>query len=228
MSAVLKQRLYALAEAGAKTVAPARFARAQALLEYIEREPLPPHVLRLQAPLMRQLDALQQALDEHVDGAARGSDPRPGRTALAALPPALQCGVQAMSPPSPRRALEARLRAQELEAFGGVDTLRAEVAEVAGVAEEGLVAARRYRESHAAQVVAQLLLEFRAALPEAPGPLNPETLVIRALAKLQLVSPEYVERLMRHAEVLCTVQRAAKAAAPAPAARPRRRKPAKA
>ncbi|MDP5063048.1 MAG: DUF2894 domain-containing protein [Haliea sp.] len=222
MSTVLKQRLYALAEAGAKTCAPARFARAQALLEYIEREPLPPHVLRLQAPLMRQLDALQQALDEHVEGAARGSDPWPGRTALAALPPALQRGVQAMSPPSPRRALEARLRLQELEAFGGVDTPQAEVAT------EGLVAARRYRESHAAQVVAQLLLEFRAALPEAPGPLNPETLVIRALAKLQSVSPEYVERLMRHAEVLCTVQRAAKAAAPAPAARPRRRKPAKA
>lgn len=222
MSAVLKQRLQTLAEAGAKTVAPARFARAQALLEYIERQPLPPHVLPLQAPLMRQLDALQQALDEHVDGAARGSDPRPGRTALAALPPALQRGVQAMSPPSPRRALEARLRAQESEAFGGVDTPQAEVAM------EGLVAARRYRESHAAQVVAQLLLEFRAALPEAPGPLNPETLVIRALAKLQSVSPEYVERLMRHAEVLCTVQRAAKVAAPAPAARPRRRKPAKA
>mgnify|MGYP000050048014 CR=1 FL=1 len=51
---------------------------------------------------------------------------------------------------------------------------------------------------------------------------NPETLVIRALARLQAVSPEYVERLMRHAEMLCSLQGATRPAAPARAARRRK------
>ena len=142
---------------------------------------------------------------------------RPGREALRALPGLLERGVQALSPPSPRLALEARLQGQEFAAFGGADGVAA-----AEPRADGLVAARRYREQHASQVIDQLLLEFRAALPEAPGPLNPETLVIRALARLQAVSPEYVERLMRHAEMLCSLQGATRPAAPARAARRRK------
>ncbi len=152
------------------------------------------------------------------------STERPGRKALRELPARLQRGLQALSPPSPRRALEARLRAQEFSALGSADDPATE-AHGAG----GLLAARRYREAQAGQVVDQLLTGFRAALPEAPGPLNPETLVIRALTHAQAVSPGYVERLMCHAEVLCALQRVT-AAEPANnrPARARRRKPVKA
>jgi len=132
----------------------------------------------------------------------RAPDARPGREALRELPALLQRGLQAMSPPSPRRALEARLQAQEFSALGNADGPVTEA-----YSTDSLVAARRYREAHAGQVVDQLLTGFRAALPEAPGPLNPETLVIRALTRAQAVSPGYVERLMRHAEVLCALQR---------------------
>ncbi|MEZ5555618.1 DUF2894 domain-containing protein [Haliea sp.] len=140
------------------------------------------------------------------------------------LPTLLQRGLQAMSPPSPRRALEARLQAQEFAALGNADGPLTEAHSA-----DGLVAARRYHEAQAGQVVDQLLTGFRAALPEAPGPLNPEALVIRALTRAQAVSPAYVERLMRHAEVLCALQRVT-AAEPANSrpARTRRRKPVKA
>ena len=99
---------------------------------------------------------------------------------------------RALLPPSPRQQFEAALRAQEQAILGQL------------AAEPGALAApRRFHELRAGQAADRELVALRAALPESPGPLNPQALVIRSLMRLQGISPGYVERFLPYSRSLC-------------------------
>jgi hypothetical protein len=99
---------------------------------------------------------------------------------------------RALQPLSPSQQFEAALRAQEQAILGGLATEPA-----------ALAATRRYRELRAGQAADRELVELRAALPENPGPLNPQALMIRSLLRLQGISPGYVERFLPYSRSLC-------------------------
>jgi hypothetical protein len=103
-----------------------------------------------------------------------------------------QC--RALQPLSVQQQFEADLRAQERALLG---RLAPETAAPA------LAATRRFRELRAGQAADQELVALQAALPESPGPLNPQALVIRSLLRLQGISPGYVERFLPYSRSLC-------------------------
>ncbi|MFU8765032.1 MAG: DUF2894 domain-containing protein [Haliea sp.] len=105
---------------------------------------------------------------------------------------------RALQPLSPQQQFEAALRAQEQAILGGLATEPATLA-----------ATRRFRELRAGQAADRELVALRAALPENPGPLNPQALMIRTLLRLQGISPGYVERFLPYSRSLCWLDRVA-------------------
>lgn len=130
----------------------------------------------------------------------------PAREALAGLRQLLR-EREAQQPLSPRQQFEAELRAQERAIFGSTSVTETEGDSPAQGGD--LLAAIRFLDLQAGQAADRELAALRAALPEDPGPLNPQALVIRSLATLQRISPAYVERFLHYSRSLCWLDSAA-------------------
>ena len=85
-----------------------------------------------------------------------------------------------------------------------------------------LKAVSQFRSTWAALSVDRQLHRSLAQAPENPGPLNSHRLVLRALQKLQALSPAYLQRFMAHADALLHLEQLSVANAPAASPAPRR------
>ncbi len=199
--AALRAEYARLLAAGAATVDPLRAQLAGALLARCEQQrPGVVHHLRTRAA--QQLEALAAKLDCGATPAvAVTAGPRPAREALAGLRQLLR-EREAHQPLSPRQQFEAELRAQERAVFGSAGPAATE-GHNPSTGGGDLLAAIRFLDLQAGQAADRELAALRAALPEDPGPLNPQALVIRSLATLQRISPAYVERFLQYSRSLC-------------------------
>ncbi|MEP6969323.1 MAG: DUF2894 domain-containing protein, partial [Betaproteobacteria bacterium] len=100
------------------------------------------------------------------------------------------------------------------------------------VAPTELKTLRDFRDTWIRLSVERQLSRSQQKVPANPGPLNSHLLVLRALRRMQEISPAYLERYMAHVEILLWLEQAridTTASPPGLTARPdagRKRKPA--
>lgn len=70
-----------------------------------------------------------------------------------------------------------------------------------------LRAARRLRQSLAAEHTASLLHRAIEESPDSPGPLNPQMLATRALTSMRQLSPQYFNRFVSHIDTLLYLEK---------------------
>jgi len=199
LTALRAQHVRLLA-AGAAAVDPLRAHYAGTLLARCQGQRA--GVIRyLHARAARELAALAASVEQATSKAAtvqvKAPEPAPAREGLAALRQLLR-QRQTQQPLSRRQQFEAELRAQERAIFGAAETT---------IVANGLAAAHRFRDLQAGQAADSQMVGFRAALPESPGPLNPQALVIRSLVTLQAISPAYLEHFLQYSRSLCWLRR---------------------
>ncbi|MEQ9464373.1 MAG: DUF2894 domain-containing protein [Haliea sp.] len=210
--AALRAEYARLLAAGAARTDPLRSQLAGTLLARCETQ-RPGVVRHLRARAAHQLEAMAAGLER---GATRADTERAASPAAAALPARealaglrqLLREREAQQPLSPRQQFEAELRAQERAIFGSASAVETEGDSPAQGGGD-LLAAIRFLDLQAGQAADRELVALRAALPEDPGPLNPQALVIRSLATLQKISPAYVERFLHYSRSLCWLDSAA-------------------
>lgn len=108
----------------------------------------------------------------------------------------------------------------EVPTPGGSTGLRPEP--VAGAALSELKTLRRFRDTWTRLSVDRQLTRSLDQIPENPGPLNSHLLVLRALRRMQKISPAYLEHFVAHVEALLWLDRARARPAGAKLPRPAR------
>lgn len=197
--------LAALRAAGAEQAEPVRWR----FLEALARRTVATGG-RARALLDARLDTLvadlATRLDARAAAAATGSPAWPAPTARSALvaPPARSAAAAlAMPPARPRNPAPGPL-ARLATALDG---------DRPGPATGELQASRLFGHGWARLAAEAQLQRAQAALPPQAGPLNSERLVLAALQRLQVLSPDHLARLMAEVQALRWLARA-EAAAP--------------
>jgi hypothetical protein len=133
---------------------------------------------------------LTQRIAALEDQAAQAPEPALGQNDPAAA---------TASPASPLAALVARLDARHAAAApAGAATGDAALPELRAV--------RQARHTWARLRVDRQLAQSLAALPDNPGPLNSQRLVLRCLQRLQALSPAYLAQLLNQLDTLAWLQ----------------------
>ncbi|MDP2262639.1 MAG: DUF2894 domain-containing protein [Hydrogenophaga sp.] len=206
-----------LREAGAQRLDPVRFRYLEALAQRLGSAPASVQ------PILA--GKLQQALDAYPVLPAAGS-------ATAVAPRAHAAGAASCAPLAElnRYLAEARRAAVRAgdAASGGRDAGAAEAA----AAGDELLSARRFRETWSRIAAEEQVVRAVGRGPENAGPLNSHQLVLRTLALMRDLSPDYLRRFLAQADALLWLEKTqaklpARPRAAAPRARtPRQKKPA--
>ena len=208
--AALPEALAALRAAGADRLDPVRLHYIEALWQRTQAAPAGVQRL-LAARLQQAVAACHAGLPQ-----ARGAAPKPGVLAARRAPaPAARPSVVHL--PSPLAALNQHLRSR---ALGGA--AHSTTAAMPGAAPD-MQSVQRFREvwSHIAadQQVSQAIVQG----PENAGPLNSHRLVLRSLALMRGLSPDYLRRFLEHADALLWLEQAQQILA-SPAGKPAARR----
>ena len=193
--AALQVALAALREAGAPRLDPVRMYYIESLWQ--RTQVAPPGVQRLLAARLQQAVADCRASWPRTQAAAP-KPVRPGAAATRRAPvPA------APSPaPSPLAALNQHIRSRAQGSTAGTAS-----APMAGTAPD-MKSVQRFRDvwSHIAaeQQVSRAIVQG----PENAGPLNSHRLVLRSLALMRSLSPDYLRRFLEHADALLWLDQA--------------------
>ena len=190
--AALQVALAALREAGAPRLDPVRMYYIESLWQ--RTQVAPPGVQRLLAARLQQAVADCHASLPRAQAAA----PKPGAPATRRAP-----APAAPSPaPSPLAALNQHIRSRAQGSTVGTAS-----APMAGTAPD-MKSVQRFRDvwSHIAaeQQVSRAIVQG----PENAGPLNSHRLVLRSLALMRSLSPDYLRRFLEHADALLWLDQA--------------------
>jgi hypothetical protein len=191
--------LATLREAGAQRLDPVRFRYLEALAQRLGSAP----------PTVQPILAgkLQQALDAYPVSSAVNTSPAVSpRAHLATCEPLAELNRYLAE------ARRAAVRAGDA-ASGGRDAGGAEAA----AAGDELLSARRFRETWSRMAAEEQVLRAVVRGPENAGPLNSHQLVLRTLALMRELSPDYLRRFLAQADALLWLEQAQAR----PAARPR-------
>ena len=192
--AALQVALAALREAGAPRLDPVRMYYIESLWQ--RTQVAPPGVQRLLAARLQQAVADCRASLPRAQGVA----PKPGVPATRRAPAPAPA---APSPaPSPLAALSQHIRSRAQGSTVGTAS-----APMAGTAPD-MKSVQRFRDvwSHIAaeQQVSRAIVQG----PENAGPLNSHRLVLRSLALMRSLSPDYLRRFLEHADALLWLDQA--------------------
>ena len=190
--AALPAALAALREAGAPRLDPVRFHYMEALWQRTQAAPA--GVQRLLAARLQQAVADCRASLDTV----QGTTPKQGTPATRRAP----APVAPPPAPSPLAALNQHIRSLAQGSTAGTVS-----APMPGAAPD-MKSVQRFREvwSHIAaeQQVSQAIVQG----PENAGPLNSHRLVLRSLALMRSLSPDYLRRFLEHADALLWLDQA--------------------
>jgi len=185
--------LAALREAGAQRLDPVRFHYLEALAQRLGSAPATVQ------PILA--DKLQQALDAYPVSPAAGSAP-------VAAPRARSAGVATCAPLAELNAYLAEARRAAVRAgeaaSGGRDAGGADAA----AAGDELLSARRFRETWSRMAAEEQVVRAVGRGPENAGPLNSHQLVLRTLALMRELSPDYLRRFLAHTDALLWLEQA--------------------
>ena len=159
----------------------------------------------LEAKLTRALQELQSRLDQ-------------------TQPPSAQDGAQAAgaaSAMSPLRALVHTLSHSNADSRGSADAV---TQSTDATARPELKSVRNFRKTWSRLSTDKQLRQALDQAPKNAGPINSHMLVLRSLALMRDISPDYMNRFMSYADALLCLEQSEKTALPA--AKPRRARPA--
>ena len=217
-------QLEGLRVAGASELDPLRFGWIEALSRRLS-EPAP----GLKVTVRRRLEATGKAAIEACLAECARKQAERSAVEASKKDPCARSPLAAL-----RRDMAQQVTAEKTPATAGDEMNAREVSEDASPTDRGALKTLRYfRDDWAKLSADQQLAEAQALAPENAGPLNSQVLVLKALQRLNAVSPPYLHRLMRYVDALLWLDQATsapslkKTAIPSGGEAERKRKPAR-
>lgn len=202
----LDQQLQALCEAGAAQRDPLRWHYIEVLYRRAHQQPQAVQALlyqRLMLVLQDLASTLQQTPPPSSGAERAASDAPTANPSNTAFPTSIALGQSAHALPSSLAGLLLDLQASTAVAqtgHAGTGTGDSQPAENPRV--------RQFRQQLRRISVQKQVQQAIAQAPQNAGPINPQMLVLRALALMRDLSPDYLQRFMTHVDTLLCLESA--------------------